>query len=386
MGVIKVKIIQRDRCIVTEKKDLEHLYTFENFPIHMGVTDNSEYEDVKCDMIFMISKSSGMIQLKNLIPLDFLYTEEHYNSIGQMWEKHHKEFAEFIRKFNPKAVFEIGGARGILEKFYNENSEVFTPWTILEPVPNPIEGCRAHFVKNFFDKNYNLEEHSFDVLVHSHLLEHIYDPDEFIFNISSCLNDGKIMCFSVPNLKEILKRKYTNVLNFEHTYFLTKDYIEYLCNKHRLKLIEYQYFEEDHSIFFACIKDNCIKPIRLRKELYIENKLLYKQYITEHESIVSNYNKIIDETDRPIYIFGAHVFTQYIISFGLNIEKIVCILDNDSQKQGRRLSGTNLKVNSPIILKDVKESPIVILRAGVHSREIKRDILENINPNTVFLE
>ena len=69
---------------------------------------------------------------------------------------------------------------------------------------------------------------------------------------------------------------------------------------------------------------------------------------------------------------------------GLDTTKIVSILDNDKNKQGKRLYGSSLKVESPSILKDVI-SPHIILKAGVYNSEIKNDILENINSTTVFL-
>jgi hypothetical protein len=83
-------------------------------------------------------------------------------------------------------------------------------------------------------------------------------------------------------------------------------------------------------------------------------------------------------------MFGAHVFSQYLISFGLNTSKIVCLLDNDLKKENKRLYGTSLISKSPKILKDAPES-LVILRAGVYNEEIKNDILNNINPNIIFI-
>lgn len=61
------------------------------------------------------------------------------------------------------------------------------------------------------------------------------------------------------------------------------------------------------------------------------------------------------------------------------------ILDNDANKHGKRLYGTNLFVRSPIILKG-KCSANVILRQGVFNDEIKENILNNINKNVQFWE
>ena len=83
-------------------------------------------------------------------------------------------------------------------------------------------------------------------------------------------------------------------------------------------------------------------------------------------------------------MFGAHVFAQYLIELGLDTSRIVCLLDNDINKQGKRLYGTNMMVKSPKVLADVK-NPIIILKAGVYDDEVKRDILENINKNEKFL-
>jgi hypothetical protein len=106
-----------------------------------------------------------------------------------------------------------------------------------------------------------------------------------------------------------------------------------------------------------------------------------------HEQLIQDLNEKINDQlkDRSLYLFGAHVFAQYLIQFGLNTEKIVFLLDNDPNKQGKRLYGTSLQVASPKILSSVT-NPVVILKAGVYNQEIKSDILNNINSDTIFWE
>ena len=183
-----------------------------------------------------------------------------------------------------------------------------------------------------------------------------------------------------------MKRKYTNCINFEHTVFITEPYIDYLLSKHGFKQVAKKYFKDDHSIFYAYIKDSKTEIIELPTMLYDHNKKLYLDYIDYHKKLIIDLNEGINkvDNDQSIYLFGAHVFAQYLIEFGLDTSSIVCLLDNDINKQGKRLYGTNMIVESPKILADIK-NPIIILKAGVYNDEIKRDILENINTGAKFL-
>jgi len=194
------------------------------------------------------------------------------------------------------------------------------------------------------------------------------------------------MLFSRPNVEEMLKRKYTNVINFEHTIFLTQPYIEYLLSKYHFRIIKKEYFNEDHSIFYACIRDSKVQSSDLPKGLFEYNKKLFLEYVNYHHQLIDElYSKIKTlRKNQKLYLFGAHVFSQYLISYGLNVKRIDCIIDNDFNKQGKRLYGTDFKVFSPKILSNDND-PVVILKAGVYNQEVKKDILENINSNTFFL-
>jgi len=192
-----------------------------------------------------------------------------------------------------------------------------------------------------------------------------------------------MLIFSLPNMEVMLKRKYTNCINFEHTIFLTENYVEHLLSKFGFKISRKEYFREDHSIFYAAIRDNETKILDYDNNLYEINKKIYNDYIYYHHKLVIELNDKILKHQGPIYLFGAHVFSQYLLSFGLNRNLIDSVLDNDSNKQGKRLYGTNLLVQSPEILRNKKNSA-VILRAGVYNEEIKSQISSITNKNVIY--
>lgn len=382
---MNIKKIFRNKDIIYKNEDLEILYNFKNFPVFMGCTEQPIENDILFDMQWAISKKSGIIQLNPLLPLEILYPESHGSgNIGSLWLEHHQNFAKFIQKHQPKSILEIGGLHGILNREYKNKESL--KWTIIEPNPSPVEGVTAKFIKGFFDEKFNFDG-EVDTIVHSHVFEHIYNPNDFISQISNFLDEGQKLLFSIPNLEEMLKRKYTNCLNFEHTLLLSEAYISFLLTKFGFRQIDKVYFHEDHSIFYAFIKDSRVNLSEIPSGLYENNKKLFLDFIEYHRSLINNLNLKINNTkkEKPIYMFGAHIFSQYLIECGIDINRIICLLDNDPNKQGKRLYGSEINVESPQVLKGI-DSPIVILKSGVYNQEIKKDIIENINPNTVFWE
>ena len=67
---------------------------------------------------------------------------------------------------------------------------------------------------------------------------------------------------------------------------------------------------------------------------------------------------------------------------GINKNQIINILDNDFNKQEKRMYGTNITVKSPQILKNI-DKPIIVLRTGIYDNEIKEKILQ-INSSSIF--
>jgi len=379
-----MKLINRNYDIISGSHDLEDLYTFKNFPIYMGCTDRPIDDDILVDMSWYISRETGIIQLNPLIPFNILYSKSHgAGSVGDLWNQHHSEFAKFISNYAPKSVLEIGGGHGLLSLIYKQYDTI--DWTIVEPDPTPVKDVEANYISSYFDETFELKR-DINAIVHSHVLEHIYYPDKFIKAIANNLDEGKNLFFSLPNMQIMLKRKYTNCINFEHTIFLAEPYVKHLLSKYGFRLIKKDFFLEDHSIFYAFVREVNSPVIELPYNLYEKHKKLYLDYISYHLELVATLNrKINKEKSKPIYLFGAHIFTQYLIEFGLNSDKIVCLLDNDTNKQNKRLYGTSLTVSLPQILKDVN-NPIVILKAGVYNQEIKTQILSKINSNTIFWE
>ncbi len=378
-----INFISRTNSCVTGNTDLEHLYTFKDFPIYMGCTDKEISNDLFADMSWSIDPACGFIQLTKLIPLDILYMDQHMDATGATWARYNSELSTFIVKNFDGDILEIGGGSGKLANLILANTGNLNKYIVVEPNPMFEETEKLKVVKTFFNENLKLEEKTVRTVVLSQVLEHVYDPRNFLTQIYNFLPIGGKFIFGYPNLEYLFSNKYTNAINFEHTFLMTEYFVDYLLAESGFKILTKNNYE-NHSHFYCVEKVDFEKNSIILENKYDYYKKMFNDYINYHLELVNELNNKIYETDNPVFLFGAHIFSQYLLSFGLNGNKIINILDNSPIKQGKRLYGTNIKVLSPSILSNYKQ-PIVILKAGLYNKEIMDDIWQNINKQTLFI-
>lgn len=365
---------ERNYCILDNHTPVKELFTIEKFPVFMGCVDTPAEEDLFFDQVWGVS-DNGLVQLKTLIDPNILYENSHTpGSVGKIWQQHHKRFFDFIwdNSEGVEKYLEIGGASGSLWNNFSTLESEFS-YEIIEPSHQESSDSRLKYIRGFY------ETQSFDekykCIIHSHVFEHAYNPIDFLKKIFEDLTDDGVQFISIPNMRHWLKQGYTNTINFEHTYYLDEFVLEHVLA--RAGFCIDKKVVDTHSIFVKAVKSSDIGRIDVNFEY---SKDLFLDYIYKLKSDVSN---ILDNIEDSVYLFGAHVFSQTLLNFGIDENSIVFILDNDTKKQGKRLYGTNLTIQSPEVLRDV-DSPTVILRAGVYTEEIKDQIL-NINSTTRFV-
>ncbi len=383
------EILPRRTCAIDGSPRLEPLHRFRDFPVYMGCTDDPPDDDPTHDMAWSICRDCGCIQLTELVPLPVLYARSHNSGlVGGLWARHHEAFAEFILAHGPASVLEVGAGHGILSIQVHRRRPA-VDWVAVEPNPTPQPGCRARFIRGFFPADVEADL-SVDAVVHSHFLEHLYEPRRFFADLGRFLAPGRLLIFSVPNMRVMLDRKYTNCLNFEHSYFLDEAAIDRLLAEAGFETVDRWPFLDDHSLFYAArrTEEGVAVPGATAggptADAHAANRAAYAAYLRHHEEEVARLNAFMAAHDGEVFLFGAHVFSQYLFAFGLDQGRLAAVLDNDPAKQGRRLSGSRLSVASPEVLRTARR-PAVILKAGVYNQEIRDDIVTRINPETRFV-
>ena len=372
-------------CPITNSKKFVNIFSIKRFPIYMGVVSKN-YKTESKNMNFKINKKSGTVQIFPRVSLKKLYFKSHGSGkIGKVWNDHHKEFFKFTKKYLNKNILEIGGGHNSISNMFvnlKKNDNIIL--TSFDPNGRKLKNIKHTLIKDFFNsqniKKYKIKS-DINLIIHSHLIEHIYSPRQFLAKINHLLSNDGYHIFSVPNLKQMIKNGYANAMNFEHPFFLDEKMLDFLLVQSGFKIIKKKYFKSSHSIFYLT-KKNKIKK-KILPNFFYKNKKIFLDLKNKWFNDIKLLNRLILDK-KDIFIFGAHIFSQNLIFNGLNFKKIKYILDNDPNKNNQFLYGTKIQVKNPAILKKYN-NPIVILRAGPYNQEIKRNIIKNINNKTKFI-
>lgn len=254
-------------------------------------------------------------------------------------------------------------------------------WDIIEVQPCPVQGCIARYRQGIFPNALESTD-LYDLIIHTHCMEHMEDLNVFFEGVCKHLIINGRMIFSVPDMQDMLNKSMTSIVNFEHTFLLTERYINYLLCKYGFKIDEKLSYGNGHSLIYVTIYTGICKKVSLMG-MYEKNKILMENFYTRHITQMNLWNKAMEKSDKPCYLFGAHITSQFFLCFGINMQKINAILDNDPYKAGKKICGIDKMVYSPEILRD-KGPVIVIIPKTPYAEEIKTNIITKINSDVDF--
>lgn len=376
------KVNTRINNLLTNEETMEDLFTFKNFPVSLSCIEPNIDINKKLDMNFQICKKTGIIQIKHAPSLDDIYITPHNSSYGKVWYNLFERFSLKIENIlnEKKSVnfLEIGGGSLLLASLILKNERVKNYTAFEKNIVFSHTNDKRVTIKDEYFLNDTLLDKNYDIFIHSHVLEHVWNPVEFIEAISRNISNGSYHCFIVPNLKETFSNKYTNSLDFEHNFFIIEDYIDIILNNNNFSVVEKEYYL-DHSIIYITKKIEKKLEILKYPNLYDKNKKIALDFKNYYDKEIANLNMLIDNFEGNLYLFGGTGFSIYLIVLGLKTDKVIYILDNDPKKENKKVYGTHFIVKNPKVIKDI-DNVAVILKAASYQNEIETQLRE-LNTN-----
>ena len=334
------------------------LFQINKLPLSICTRTTLKIQDNEKLIQANICINNNKIELLPIIPEEDIYLEQHNASEGSTWKNHNILFAQFVKNTTPTKIFEIAGGSGNIFKRYTD----IIPWTIVDLNPT----IKSNSNLNVLCKKFTYSDlNNCETVIASHFFEHIANHEEFLLELKG--KNVKNFIISIPNMLEYLKSNFP-VLHFEHPVLVTDNYINFLCNKTGWSIVRKQLYKK-HSIFYhlqPAKKEHSLEKYCIDNDISILTSFF--TYINNRVNFLQKYK---------FYFFGAHFPLYYFLSAGLSEKNILGVIDNDPNKQNKRMYGLNIFTHNPT---DIPAGSNVCVDMGPYTKEIRKN-----SPPYVFI-
>ncbi|MCB1784297.1 MAG: methyltransferase domain-containing protein [Alphaproteobacteria bacterium] len=381
MKISQASTDQTTECRVCKSTKNHKGYDVESAPQILGCAQEGRADQFisfgiwRCENCGFISTDAD--------PEDMAYELLHSEALGPTWTRHKETLAKFCADSLPKGkeaqALEVGpSCNPLLYTIAHEGGIKATFIDMMQEAPFTVKDG-----DQYIEGAFPLElETKYDIIVASHVLEHVLDMQTFLSGAKNLLSENGSIIISVPNFEIWIGRKYWNAITPEHINYPFKSHFETLANQIGME-VTFTYFEE-HSLISKFTKN--------RAQLASESKS--EDFLTPWVSAITTSiqkaendlkESLSEKAADCVAIAGASHIAQYPCLMSEKLaQNVTSVIDNSKIKHGKRLYGTNLTVSSFESLGEY-QSPIAILFNSPYREEMKKQI-NTINPNARIIE
>ncbi len=369
---------------------------FDNHPMSGG------YNLVQCERCLFIYADTHVTQQE----LDIYYKElskyEDKNiGTGGGYNKNDKDrllkTAEFISSQladKNARIIDLGCANGGLLKElkmlgFNNLVGLDPSLTCVEITKNEV-GCEAYQMSLF-----NIDESlgKFDLVILSHVLEHLLDLTSTIEKLNHLLKDGSLLYVECPNASNYNKVIHAPLQEFntEHINHFTEISFENLFGLHGYqkiftgdKIMKIASDQDYHGVYGIFKKAAGVSDYRLKPDTEIIDSI--SDYINKSEQI---FEAILDnftglDPSEPIALYGIGQFAFKLLSrLGLRNYNQVKLFDNNALNVGKKIQGVEILPGKKIISEYQKAPFTIVITSLIYENGIRKQIEEEFRKSSL---
>lgn len=178
-----------------------------------------------------------------LVLQDFTPEKHQYMRKQVLQLNDYRKIIDFVEKDNKGTFMEIGSYAGILLSEAKKRG-----WNVMgvEPLELPAlysESIGVPVIREYFDAA-EIEPESVDVIVATHVIEHVSDPSAFLAKSNGVLKPGGKLVLETPTYDSlsfrILQHRERSVRCNGHLYFFTKKTLRALAEKNGFRILKHE--------------------------------------------------------------------------------------------------------------------------------------------------
>lgn len=360
------------KCHICESKELEPFDKVKDLPCLDVAMTSVEENSFFLDMALVQCKRCHTMMLSSFPAAEILYSQKNQRHDSDLWKGHHELFFGFLKDSVTFATsfLEIGASDFSMHGYIDEGFSV-DEYVVVEPSGSRLNS-NVTTINDLFPTKSLGSEKKFDVILHSHCLEHALNPDEFIKGCVDLMHSDSRLIFSIPDLIFNIDNLHPNSIDFEHWWLITKQHVEFLCNKNGLEIDHTISVRSYPSLFFSFKKISKNIEKRQTKLLQFDGGPKVRDYLTALRTDVEVINSKIKElySSQSVYFYGAYFGYHIYNSLGLSEHQFSGLLDSSKAKHGKILYGTKLNIYSPEAV--LKDGDVIVVRVGHFNGEVEQ--------------
>ncbi len=271
-------------------------------------------------------------------------------------ERYARIFAEiepFINIENP-AILDFGCGKGGMLQWLKERG-----YENLVGIESG-DRCRKHVRSALhipvYESVSQVEDFSADIIILSHILEHLYSPGEILRELQRISKDATVFFLEVPNSQAYLEKEFVwEKLYFEHLNHFTEQSLKRLAADNQI------FCRKTGRVPFAAdVKDSdeCLFLIgsRVREKADLSHlKYLNRVILPPIRPAESVISPLLEKADR-ISIWGISQYAQLVLgTYPELFERLIFLFDGSDAKVGRKIQGNTIRSSNDLSLLGTKD-------------------------------
>jgi 2-polyprenyl-3-methyl-5-hydroxy-6-metoxy-1,4-benzoquinol methylase len=289
---------------------------------------------------------------------DSCNTQEDYNNYYMKFNNYnHQNYcqdkdlnsADFIckniNKNETKTILDYGSGNGALANLLSEK-----------------------FIVEQYDIGMETNNKKYDLVILSHVLEHIYDLNNFINEASKNINENGLLYIEVPNAdfyEEFINICPLQEINIEHINFFSK----YALNKLLINNGFHCSHLQDDYFMLNDMKYHVICGIFKKNG---DNKS-FEKYLNHGINKINSYKFDILKKYDKIYVYGCGQFLFKILDKIQENCSIINIIDDNACYLNKKINNINI-INYDLFKEQCKDGDNILLTTLVHATKIKENL------------
>ena len=282
------------------------------------------------------------------------------------------DFRKFLFKYTSalplnSEILEIGCGGAILLKELKDFG--FRTFGV-DPSPTAIRAAEKYglnLIPKFFDPE--LFSEPFSLIFHSDVLEHAFDPKEFIDEQRSVLKPDGLIIISVPNAQENIEYSDISMAMHQHLQYFTPESLSKLMESAGFEILEIRAADYGGSLYCAArrvdeyevnlVEQNSIEPYKL----------------PNFKDSIDKFRSTLETADGEIGFYVPLRAMPYLSAISVDMKNSEYrFFDDTSHWHGHHFDGTNIPIES---FQDILKRPpnTIFIMSLTFEKQIKEKIV-----------